>query len=290
MILQHFEATASPAEIAAATLKDGGAIVAGLAPIDLVDTVAGELRERFDTFGNKTKSDFNGYKTRRIQSVLSFASSCAALVGHDMVMDVADILLLPHCESYQIGSMSGIEIWPGEGPQTLHRDDSMYPVRLPGMETQISCMWALTDFTEENGATMVVPNSHRHIGFGEEPDLSNYVQAVMSKGSALFYLGSTWHGGGPNLSDSARMGLINTYSLGWLRQEVNQYMDIPIDVARTYDERIRCLLGYTTHDKKLDRLGKYYGNDPIFVDKDDLNQCYRQASSDVGSSDLQSEG
>jgi ectoine hydroxylase-related dioxygenase (phytanoyl-CoA dioxygenase family) len=250
MALQYFEPTASPDEIAAATQKVGGAIISGLVPTDLADKVAGELHENLDNFGYRSRRDFSGHKTSRCHSALEDAPSSVALVAHDMVMDVADALLLPHCESYQIGSITGIEVCPGQEVQNLHRDDSMYPVQIPGMQTIINCMWALTDFTEENGATHVVPGSHRHIGRGMHVDLSDSEQAVMSKGSVLFYLGSTWHGAGANRSDEARMGLVNTYSLGWLRQEVNQYLNVPMDIARTYDERMRCLLGYTTHDKQ----------------------------------------
>lgn len=278
MGIRYLEASSTlPEAIADATLKDGAVVVRDLVPASLAETLAGELRERFDTFGTLSHSDFSGHKTRRIQSVLQYGPSSAALVVHDMVMAVADILLLPHCESYQIGSLTGIEIWPGEKAQDLHRDDSAYPIRIPGLETQISCMWALTDFTLENGATHVVLGSHRHSAFCEVVDLSNVEQAVMSKGSVLFYLGSTWHGGGANRSTEPRMGLINTYSLGWLRQEVNQHLEVPIDVARHYDERMRCLLGYTTHGTKLDRLGKYFGTDPAFVDRDDMARNYRSA-------------
>ena len=97
----------------------------------------------------------------------------------------------------------------------------------------------------------------------------------MPAGSALFYLGSTWHGAGANRSDEARMGVITVYSLGWLRQEANQYLSIPMELARAFDERMRRLLGYTTHDLRGDRLGKYYGSDTMFVDKDNYARHYR---------------
>lgn len=282
MALQCFEPTASAEEIAAATTKDGGAIVTGLAPADLVDTVAADLREDFDKFGHRSRRDFSGHQTNRCHCVLEESPRSVELVAHDMVMDVADILLRPHCESYQIGSLTAIEVNPGQIVQNLHRDDSMYPFQLPGMETQISCMWALTDFTEENGATHVVPGSHLHVGRGMPVDVSNNEQAIMPKGSALFYLGSTLHGAGENRSNEARIGLINTYSLGWLRQEVNQYLNVPIELARAFDERMRCLLGYTTHDKLGDRLGKYFGSDTAFVDKDDYARHYRPWPSESG--------
>jgi ectoine hydroxylase-related dioxygenase (phytanoyl-CoA dioxygenase family) len=192
-----------------------------------------------------------------------------------MVMDVADAILLPHCESYRIGSITAIEICPGQKVQNLHRDNCIYPVSLPGMEMLIGCVWALTDFTEENGATQVVPGSHRHISMGEDIDLSHVERAVMPKGSVLFYLGSTMHGAGENRSEQARMGLINLYALGWLRQETNQYLSVPFELARSFDERMRSLLGYTTHDRLGDRLGKYYGSDTSFIDKDDYARHYR---------------
>ena len=275
MALQNFGPTASPDEVAAATLKDGAAIVSGLVPTSLAETIAGELRENLDNFGYRSKRAFAGFDTNRCHHVLEEAPSSVHLISNDMVMDVADIILLPHCESYRIGSITAIEICPGQKLQNLHRDNCIYPVSLPGMEMLIGCVWALTDFTQENGATQIVPGSHRHISMGEDIDVSNVELAVMPKGSALFYLGSTMHGAGENRSDEARMGLINIYSLGWLRQETNQYLSVPLELARNYDERMRGLLGYTTHDRLGDRLGKYYGSNTSFIDKDNYARHYR---------------
>lgn len=275
MALREFVATALPADVAAATLRDGAAIVSELAPAGIADAVARELREHLDRFGHRSRREFVGFETNRCHHVLDESPSAVPLVAHDMVTEVADAILLPHCESYRIGSMTAIEVCPGQEDQDLHRDNCIYPVSLPGMEMLISVMWALTDFTGENGATRVVPGSHRHISMGEDIDTSGVVQAVMPKGSALFYLGSTMHGAGENRSAAPRLGLINTYSLGWLRQEVNQYLSVPRELAREYDDRMRALLGYTTHDRLGDRLGKYYGSDTSFIDKDDYARNYR---------------
>lgn len=281
MTLQKFAPTTSENEIIAAILTDGAAIVSSLVEPCLAETVAAELREYFDRYGHKSRREFSGLHTSRCHCVLQEAPSSVSLVDHEMVTKVADAILLPHCESYQLGSVTGIELGPGQKAQELHRDDSMYPIRLPGMEMQIGVMWSLTDFTVDNGATVVVPGSHRLIGRGEPVDSSLCHQAVMGMGSALFYLGSTIHGAGANQTDELRAGLINTYSLGWLRQEVNQYLSVPIEVVRTYDNRMRRLLGYTTHDRAGDRLGKYYGNDTIFVDKDDYAKHYRPYQLDL---------
>jgi ectoine hydroxylase-related dioxygenase (phytanoyl-CoA dioxygenase family) len=171
-------------------------------------------------------------------------------------MEVADGILNPHCDNFQLGSTTAIEIHPGESDQELHRDDAIYPIRIPDVEFQVSAMWALNDFTEENGATRVVPGSHdlRSVDDVSEDDV---VQAAMPKGSVLFYMGSTIHGGGANKSNLPRSGMISTYSLGWLRQEDNQYLSIPRDVADSFPEHVRRLLGYQTHGQYL---GTYPGD------------------------------
>jgi ectoine hydroxylase-related dioxygenase (phytanoyl-CoA dioxygenase family) len=275
MALQRFGPAAAPAEVAAATRRDGAAIVEKLVPVSLTETIAADLRENLDTLGFRSKRDFSGHNTNRCHHVIEESPDSVRLISHDMVMGVADEVLLPYCESYQINSITAIEVCPGQAVQKLHRDDCVFPVQLPGLELIIACVWALTDFTAENGATHVVPGSHRHIAMDAIIDLSRREQAVMPKGSALFYLGSTLHGAGANNSGAPRLGLINGYSLGWLRQEANQYLNVPLEAARKLDRRMRCLLGYTTHDRRGDRLGKYYGTDTAFIDKDDYARHYR---------------
>lgn len=136
---------------------------------------------------------------------------------------------------------------------------------IAGLELLIGVMWALTDFTADNGATRVVPGSHRFLRAWHKPDVSRCVQAVMPRGSALIYFGSTWHGGGANRSREPRSGLINTYSLGWLRSESNHALEVPPAVASRYSERIRRLLGYTPHGGGEDQLGSYDGTSDAWV-------------------------
>ena len=251
MSLERFKADAMPETIIAALNRDGAVIVESLADEMTIDRVVDEFRPEFDRVGTAVQNDFNGYTTLRIASVLGFSPTSADLIAHPLVLAIADSLLLPSCINYRIGSTSGIEIHPGEAQQVLHRDDSIYPLRVPGIEWQFSALWALDDFTVENGATHVVPMSHQLVDPDIAPAAEESVQASMPKGSLLLYLGSAWHGGGANRSPRPRMALINTYALGWLRQEVNQYIDVPSDVAARYPEHIRRLMGYQMHGDDL---------------------------------------
>jgi ectoine hydroxylase-related dioxygenase (phytanoyl-CoA dioxygenase family) len=269
MSLTSFDAGVSSAQVVDAIRRDGGAIVRNLAPPSLLAAVSGELRAKLDESGTDHQggypTGFSGRKTLRCYGVLRFAPSSSELIAHRMVLEVADAILLPACADYQLGSTTGIEILPGQGNQPLHRDDSPYPIQLAGLEVQIGVMWALSDFTAENGATRVVLGSHRLLRSWHTPDVSHSEPAVMPKGSALFYLGSTWHGSGENRSNSVRTGLINTYSLGWLRSESNHMLEVPPPIAARYNESIRRLLGYTTHGDGEDQLGHYDGSEAVWV-------------------------
>ncbi len=266
MPLTSLDANADIRDVVETLRRDGAVVVKGLVEVTLADQIIAELRPRLDASGLRSSSDFNGEKTLRANSVLTTAPSAAGLIDHDMVVGVADALLLPHCATYQVGSMTAIEILPGEAAQALHRDDSLYPIQTAGMELQIGVMWALDDFSVENGATRVVPGSHRFIRSWHLPDVSNWENAVMPKGSALFYLGSTWHGGGANQSNAPRAGLINTYSLGWLRQESNQYLETPPEIAAGFTPRLRALLGYTPHGSGDDKIGNFRGECAAWVE------------------------
>ena len=250
MALKSFHNESGSEEVVDALMGDGGAIVIEQVAHDTIDKVARELRPHFDEQGHRFQNDFNGYRTLRLSAILEISRTAADLIAHPRVIEVADGVLRPHCTSYRIGSCTAIEIQPGEESQVLHSDDGFYPIKIPEVEFQISAMWALDDFTVENGATRVIPGSHGHKETHDQ-DESNVVQAIMPKGSVLFYLGSTLHGGGANRSDSVRTGLINTYSLGWLRQEENHYLTIPREIADSYPEQIRRLMGYQSHGPYL---------------------------------------
>ena len=268
MALEYFNTDTDTRDIVSALKRDGAAVVTEQIAPEVADAVLAELRGPFDKVGKCDEGDFNGYSTLRVSGVLGVAPTSAELVAHSRAMAVADAILLDHCLNYRIGSLTAIEIHPGETDQIMHTDDGIYPLRLPGVQFQISAMWALEDFTEENGATRVVLGSHVDEGSnrnftqrreydGASDITEEIVQAVMPKGSVLFYLGTTLHGGGANRSDKPRAGLINTYALGWLRQEENQYLNVPREIAEQHSQTIQRLMGYQMHRT----LGAYQNPD-----------------------------
>jgi len=259
--IESFGPEVATSEVVAALRRDGAVIVREQASKSTIDAVKRELREPFDTIGDRDQHDFNGYQTLRVSAILAISRSSADLVAHPRVLEVADAILLPHCFTYRIGSLTAIEIHPGESEQYLHTDDVIYPIQIPGVDWQVSALWALDDFTEENGATRVVPGSHLRRTRIPQP-LGTPVQAVMPRGSLLLYMGSTMHGGGANRSQAPRAALVNTYALGWLRQEENQYLNVPREIADSYPETIRHLLGY----QRCGTLGAYLDADGNWVE------------------------
>ncbi len=266
MPLTYLDRTADAETVAGVLRRDGAVAVKGLIKPELADTVAAELRPQLDAKGLKSRSIFNGDLTRRCGGVISTAPSAAELVDHDLVLDVVDEILLPFASTYRISSLTAIEIMPGEKDQALHRDDTVYPIDIAGVELTIGVMWSLSDFTGENGGTRVIPGSHRYLRSWHLPDVSRWETTVMPKGSAVFWLGSTWHGGGANQSNAPRLGLVNTYCLGWLRPEVNQYLTTPPEIAARYGPRLRALLGYMPHGATDDLCGGFRGECPAWVD------------------------
>ena len=277
MPIQYFDPNTDSDSIARTLREKGAAIISNQVGDEITDRVSSELRQPFDRIGRYDESDFNGYRTLRVSSILAISPSSAELVSHQRVIEIANAILLRYCSAYQIGSLTGIEILPGEKDQWLHTDDSIYPIKIPDMEFQFSALWALTDFSEENGATRVILGSHRqqdkqryyetledYRRLNPQVSEENIAQAIMPKGSLLLYLGKTLHGGCANHTDSGRTALINTYSLGWLRQEENQYLNVPRERAEQYPTIIRDLMGYKPHGG----LGTYQRPDGHWVEYD----------------------
>ena len=192
--------------------------------------------------------DFSGYKTRRVSSLVARSEVGQQIALNQTVLDVCDQLLLPNCNVYRLHVTHAVDIGPGEIRQVIHRDDGIYPEAfhkgLPDMHTLVHGMWAVTEFTRENGATSLVPGSHRWTDRERLPEEHEIKQAVMPKGSVALYLGATYHGGGENRSNGRRVGALFGFALGWLRQEENQYLACPPEVAKTFPGKLQELIGY----------------------------------------------
>lgn len=243
MVIPRLAADAAPADVAAALSEAGCAVVERLVPAAVMDRARGELQPWLEATA-PGRDEFAGFHTRRTGGLLGRSATCRELVQHPTVLETTRTALA-HATSFQLHLTQVIAIGPGEPGQMIHRDQwafDFFPFP-PGYEVQCNTIWAMTDFTEANGATRVIPGSHRRedrLQFGPE----DTVAAEMPAGSVLLYTGSLYHGGGANRSDSVRYGLNLTYSLSWLRQEENQYLAVPADVARTFDERLLRLMGY----------------------------------------------
>ncbi|MGI9323973.1 MAG: phytanoyl-CoA dioxygenase family protein [Pseudomonadales bacterium] len=244
MALQTLDSDAGTAAMMAAMEADGAVIVAGL--LDAEQRAA--LIDELQPFIGRTPmgaDDFTGRKTQRTGALIARTPKVRPLVTHPVVIGGAEKFLSPFTEKIILHLTQTIYIHPGQGAQVLHRDRLAWGTHLPSsIEPQFNTIWALTDFTAENGATRVVPGSHRWSS-KQRAAAEQTVQAEMAAGSVLFYSGSVLHSGGENQSKAARLGLNITYCLGWLRQEENQYLSCPPHIARDLEPELQELLGYT---------------------------------------------
>lgn len=243
-------------DIAKLVERDGYAIIEGLA-VSQAATVREELAPHLDAtpYG---ENQWLGNRTKRCGGILNKSSGTQDLAIHPKVMALADRLLLPNCARYQLNIAGVIQIEPGEGAQPLHRDTALYPFRHPCPTILMSTIWAISDVTAANGGTRLTPGSHLW-NQSREPFEDEVISVEMLAGSLLIYLGGIWHGGGENQSNSIRTALAIQYSAGWLRQEENQYLANPPEVAREYPEQLQRLIGY---DFGGPFLGFVEGDDP----------------------------
>jgi len=240
-----------------ALLADGYVIAPGLLDPAMTDRLCAELDPHFNTapFGSGL---FYGAETKRFGAVLRRSREAQALAMHGAALAVAERAIGAWCQCLQLNLTQAIEIHAGAPVQVPHRDQDMWAGPKGAMQYMVNVMWALDDFTDENGATRLWPKSHLADPESMLPD-DDAVSAVMPRGSALFFLGSTLHSGGANRSVKPRRGLIVSYCLGWLKPWENQWLAYPPDIARTFSPELAALVGYRQH---LPSLGNYEGQCP----------------------------
>ena len=145
--------------------------------------------------------------------------------------------------AFQLSVACAMRPGPGAVNQVLHRDDVMYGVPRHHFPVVANTLIALDDFSHANGATRVVPGSHRSVEPVDQD--AEAVDAEMPAGSLLVWDGAVWHGSGENRTpDRYRTSINLNFNLSWLRQQENQYLGVPRDVITGLPEMLQRLLGY----------------------------------------------
>ena len=238
--------------------RDGYTILERVIEPDLIDAVTDDLR-RLEALYEiaPANNSFEGDRTLRVYNLLAFGKLYESIPVHEQVLPVVEQVLDPGC---LVSSLSSITILPGETAQPIHADDQLIPLPKPHVPTVCNTMWALTDFTEANGATRIIPGSHTA---DSSPDFGapyDSIPAEMTRGSVLVWHGSLWHGGGANQTDQPRAGIAMNYCAGWIRQQENQQLGIPRETAAGFTPRLRQLVGYGIYSGLIGHIDKH---DPV---------------------------
>lgn len=234
--------------------RDGYTIIENAAEPEFIGALAETLLQLEGALGIKPANNaFEGRKTLRIYNLLVHGKVFERIPVHENVLPVVERVLDSGC---LISSLSSIAILPGEIAQPIHADDQLIPLPKPHPPIVCNTMWAITDFTDENGATRVMPGTHlldHSPNYGEEFQTR---PATMKKGSVMIYNGSMWHGGGENRSSERRVGIAMNYCAGYIRQQENQQLGIPLEIARGFSKRLRELVGYSLYNGLVGHINK----------------------------------
>ena len=249
MSIPTFPADAQTSDILAALEESGCAVVTGLIDADLRTSIIDELAPAMaetPVIQDDDPKEFYPGNTRRVTALATRSPAIADnLIAHPVSTSVCDEFLLPNSEyGYQVHVSAALEVGPGARGQVLHREeDSFTFFEEPRPNIIVASMWAISDFRADNGGTLIVPGSHKwskdRVAKEEE-----IFSAEMPAGSVLFWMGGLLHGAGSNTSEDWRYGVILTYSLGWVRQEENQYLDVPKERLAELSPEVRKLLGF----------------------------------------------
>lgn len=249
--LVHLPADAPAAEIMAVLDRDGALILDDALPLAAVDALVAELAPYVEATPTGRDS-FTGSRTTRTGALVARSPRMRPLVMDARILALCDALLKPNCHRYQLHLAQVIRIMPGQTAQQIHRDRWAWGRQMPGVEPQLNTIWALTEFTAENGATQVIPGSQAWSD--DRKALPHEIaRAEMRKGSVLVYTGTVFHGGGASEAETNgdRWGLNITYSLGWLRQEENMYLSCPPEEAAKLEPELAALVGYAMSNYAL---------------------------------------
>jgi ectoine hydroxylase-related dioxygenase (phytanoyl-CoA dioxygenase family) len=234
--------------------EQGYTIIANAVEPGLIDALNAALERLENDFSIEPGHNaFEGHHTIRIYNLLAHDAIFEKVPVHPAVLPVVEGVLDPGC---LISSLSSISIDPGEAAQPLHADDTLIDLPRPHKPVVCNSMWALTDFTSANGATRIVPGSHK---FDHKPEFGSKhesIAAEMEKGSILIWNGSLWHGGGANCTQNRRVGIAMNYCAGFIRQQENQQLGIPLARVQKFEPRLQELVGYGTYKSLIGHIDK----------------------------------
>ncbi|HVC69249.1 MAG TPA: phytanoyl-CoA dioxygenase family protein [Acidimicrobiales bacterium] len=233
---------------------DGWSVVDNAIAPDLVDELNDDLLRLERALGIVPADNlFEGVRTTRIYNLLVHGALYERIPVHPNVLPIVEKVLDP---GLLVSSLSSIAIGPDEAAQMIHADDQV--IGLPKPHPPIICntMWAITDFTEENGATRLCPGTHTADHSPVAFQHYDSIPAEMSKGSVLVWVGSLWHGGGANQTERRRVGLAMNYCAGFLRQQENQQLGIPAATVKRFPRRLQELVGYSIYRGLIGHIDK----------------------------------
>lgn len=234
--------------------EDGYTILENAIEPSVVDALSDDLARLERELGVEYASNaFEGERTRRVYNLLAHGEIWRQIPVHPLILPIVEGVLDAGC---LISSLSSIAINPDETPQPIHADDQLLPLDKPHTATVCNTMWALTDFNEANGATRIVPKSHLADASPEYGKHVDSIPAEMPRGSVLIWHGSLWHGGGANKSQAPRVGIAMNYCAGWVRQQENQQLGLPLETVRKFEPRLQELCGFGIYNGLIGHIDK----------------------------------
>lgn len=263
--VKHYTASAPAETLIQALMEDGCVVIDNVLSAEEHAKLKSDLDRHLDAIPD-CQGDFYGYATKRLGLLFNKSDVFQDMALIPSILSVMDHFLLPSCSQYQINLTQAISIGPNEPRQIMHQDDPMFPFLHPEQEVMLNCMWAIDDFTETNGSTVLVPGSHKwprqeslNLALNDLP-AEQIALGTMKAGSVLIYLGSLFHCGGRNETHTRRCGAVISYSLGWLRQAENAYLGYSLEDLQAMPPRLQELVGYFVHKPNL---GSINGMHPL---------------------------
>ena len=234
--------------------RDGYTIIEDAFSPTFADGLVADLYRLELRLGIKPSTNtFEGRRTWRIYNLLNHGKAYQKIPLHPGVLEIVRHAM---GEGALVSSLSSIAIGPGETAQPIHADDQIIPLPKPHPATVTNSMWALTDFTEANGATRIIPGTHVRDHSPEYGTDYPSIPAEMRKGSILVWHGSLWHGGGANTTNERRFGIAMNYCAGWVRQQENQQLGIPLRTLRTFEPALQELCGLGVYRGLIGHIDK----------------------------------